>query len=134
MRAGELCRRASSRLASARAIEAGAWPRRPSARHLPGGSITGAPKIRACDIIAELERRRRDVYCGSIAHLGFDGAADLSIAIRTVEFEGAQARFGAGGGVTILSEGADEYRETCTKAARILAAFEAYANGAKART
>ncbi|WP_062222829.1 aminodeoxychorismate synthase component I [Aureimonas sp. D3] len=100
----------------------------------PGGSITGAPKIRACDIIAELEGRRRDVYCGSIAHLGFDGAADLSIAIRTVEFEGAQARFGAGGGVTILSEGADEYRETCTKAARILAAFEAYANGAKART
>jgi para-aminobenzoate synthetase component 1 len=93
----------------------------------PGGSITGAPKIRACDIITELEDRRRDVYCGAIAHLGFDGAADLSIAIRTVEFEGKRARFGAGGGVTILSEGAAEYRETLTKAQRILDAFAAYA-------
>ena len=98
----------------------------------PGGSITGAPKIRACDIISELEGRRRDVYCGSLAHFGFDGAADLSIAIRTVEFEGTRARFGAGGGVTILSEGAAEYEETGAKAARILEAFAAYAKGGAA--
>ncbi|WP_062110964.1 aminodeoxychorismate synthase component I [Aureimonas sp. AU40] len=96
----------------------------------PGGSITGAPKIRACDIITELEGRRRDLYCGAIAHLGFDGAADLSIAIRTVEFEAGRARFGAGGGVTILSEGEAEFRETATKAQRILDAFAAYAAGA----
>lgn len=98
----------------------------------PGGSITGAPKIRACDIISELETRRRDVYCGSLAHFGFDGAADLSIAIRTVEFEAGVARFGAGGGVTILSEGGAEYEETAAKAARILAAFAAYASGGEA--
>lgn len=93
----------------------------------PGGSITGAPKIRACEVIADLEGRRRGIYCGSIAALGFNGAADLSIAIRTAEFEGGQARFGVGGGVTILSEGAEEYRETETKAARIEAAFARFA-------
>ncbi|RIX97948.1 anthranilate synthase component I family protein [Aureimonas flava] len=90
----------------------------------PGGSITGAPKIRATDIVAAVEGAPRGLYCGSVAALSFCGAADLSIAIRTLEFAGDAVSFGTGGGVTILSEGAAEWEETCTKAARILAAFE----------
>ncbi|MBB3997407.1 anthranilate synthase component I family protein [Aureimonas pseudogalii] len=93
------------------------------AASFPGGSITGAPKIRAIDVITEHEERSRSLYCGSIAALSFTGDADLSIAIRTVEFAGNRVVFGTGGGVTVLSNGADEYRETETKAARILAAF-----------
>ncbi|MBT9291923.1 aminodeoxychorismate synthase component I [Prosthecodimorpha staleyi] len=89
----------------------------------PGGSITGAPKIRAMEIITELERHARGVYCGAIGWLGFDGAMDLNIAIRTVTFRGGEAVFHAGGGVTLLSDPAAEYEETLVKAARIFAAF-----------
>lgn len=91
----------------------------------PGGSITGAPKIRATDIVAAIEGAPRGLYCGSVAALSFCGAADLSIAIRTLEFEGNTVSFGAGGGVTVLSDGPGEWAETETKAARILAAFGA---------
>lgn len=89
----------------------------------PGGSITGAPKIRAMEIITELERWARGVYCGSIGWLGFDGALDLNIAIRTVTLRGGEAVFHAGGGITLLSDPAAEYDETLTKAARIFEAF-----------
>ncbi len=89
----------------------------------PGGSITGAPKPRAMEIIAELEGRVRGIFCGSIGYLGFDGWADLNIAIRTVAFAGGRAEFQAGGGITALSDPAQEYDETLTKAARIFAAF-----------
>ncbi|KQQ90331.1 anthranilate synthase component I family protein [Aureimonas sp. Leaf324] len=91
----------------------------------PGGSITGAPKIRATDIVAAIEGAPRGLYCGSVAALSFCGAADLSIAIRTLEFERGAVSFGTGGGVTILSDGPAEWAETETKAARILEAFEA---------
>ncbi|MBB3937148.1 anthranilate synthase component I family protein [Aureimonas phyllosphaerae] len=91
----------------------------------PGGSITGAPKIRATDIVATIEGAPRGLYCGSVAALSFCGAADLSISIRTLEFEPGTVSFGTGGGVTILSDGPAEWAETETKAARILAAFEA---------
>ncbi|WP_279482866.1 anthranilate synthase component I family protein [Aureimonas sp. SK2] len=91
----------------------------------PGGSITGAPKIRATDIVATIEGAPRGLYCGSVAALSFCGAADLSIAIRTLEFEGNAVSFGTGGGVTVLSDGPAEWAETETKAARILAAFGA---------
>ncbi|WP_062210547.1 anthranilate synthase component I family protein [Aureimonas sp. AU12] len=89
----------------------------------PGGSITGAPKIEAMMVIAREEGRLRGLYCGSVAAFSATGNADLSIAIRTVTFEAGTVRFAAGGGVTVLSEGAAEYRETQTKAERILAAF-----------
>ncbi|MEF2549649.1 aminodeoxychorismate synthase component I [Aurantimonas sp. E1-2-R+4] len=90
----------------------------------PGGSITGAPKIRAMDIITEIEKTARGPYCGAIGYLGFDGAMDLNIAIRTVSFADGKARLAAGGGITVLSDPAAEYEETFTKATRVLAAFE----------
>lgn len=90
----------------------------------PGGSITGAPKLRAMDIITEIEGDARELYCGAIGAIGFDGAMDTSIAIRTVFMDGAQAVLQAGGGVTLLSEPASEYEETLTKAEKVFAAFE----------
>ncbi|MHC2019865.1 aminodeoxychorismate synthase component I [Methylobacterium sp. CM6247] len=90
----------------------------------PGGSITGAPKLRAMDIITEIEGDARELYCGAIGALGFDGSLDTSIAIRTVFMDGARAVLQAGGGVTLLSDPAAEYEETLTKAARVFAAFE----------
>ncbi|MEN3792737.1 aminodeoxychorismate synthase component I [Fulvimarina sp. MAC3] len=90
----------------------------------PGGSITGAPKIRAMDIITEIETSRRGPYCGSIGYIGFDGTMDLNIAIRTVTFEDGKARLAAGGGITVLSDPKAEYEETFTKATRVFAAFE----------
>ncbi len=95
------------------------------AASFPGGSITGAPKVRAMEIIAELERDGRDVYCGSIGYLGFDGAMDLNIAIRTVVLDGETAVLQAGGGITLLSDPDSEYEETMTKAARVFDAFAA---------
>ncbi|MCA8881244.1 MAG: aminodeoxychorismate synthase component I [Rhodobacteraceae bacterium] len=91
----------------------------------PGGSITGAPKIRAMDIITELERSARGVYCGSIGYIGFDGNMDLNIAIRTATIGAGQAVVQAGGGITLLSDPAAEYVETLTKAERLFAAFAA---------
>lgn len=89
----------------------------------PGGSITGAPKIRAMEIITELEKVERGVYCGSIGYLGFNGAADLNIAIRTVTFAGDEAIVFGGGGITALSDPAAEYDETIVKASRVLQTF-----------
>ncbi len=82
----------------------------------PGGSITGAPKIRAMQIIEELEGLRRHVYCGAIGYLGFDGTMDLNIAIRTIIVANGQAYFHAGGGIVADSQPDDEYDETLHKA------------------
>ncbi|GLS23766.1 aminodeoxychorismate synthase, component I [Labrys miyagiensis] len=90
----------------------------------PGGSITGAPKIRAMEIIGELEREPRGIYCGAIGWIGFDGAADLNIAIRTLTFDGRDLHVRAGGGITLLSDPAGEYEETLAKAERLLGAFD----------
>ena len=86
----------------------------------PGGSITGAPKIRAMEIITALEDLPRGVYCGSIGYIGFDGAMDTNIAIRTVTFRDGMAHVSVGGGITILSDPASEYEETLHKASAIL--------------
>ncbi|MPZ45534.1 MAG: aminodeoxychorismate synthase component I [Betaproteobacteria bacterium] len=86
----------------------------------PGGSITGAPKVRAMQIIEELEPHRRGVYCGSIGYIGYDGAMDSNIAIRTLVYRSGYARFWAGGGIVADSVGADEYQETLDKAAPFL--------------
>jgi para-aminobenzoate synthetase component 1 len=89
----------------------------------PGGSITGAPKIRAMQIIHDLEPDPRGVYCGSVMHFGYDGSLNSSIAIRTLVVEDGVASIQAGGGITLLSEPAAEYAEALTKAERMLQAF-----------
>lgn len=86
----------------------------------PGGSITGAPKVRAMQIIEELEPHRRGLYCGSIGYIGHDGAMDTNIAIRTLVHRNGAARFWAGGGIVADSVMAQEYQETFDKAAPFL--------------
>lgn len=89
----------------------------------PGGSITGAPKIRAMEVIAELEGQARGVYCGSIGYLGFNKTSDFNIAIRTALFSGGRAFMQGGGGITARSEPASEYEESLTKISRLMEAF-----------
>ena len=89
----------------------------------PGGSITGAPKLRAMEIITELEGHARGVYCGSIGWIGFSGDADFNIAIRTATIANGKAVFQAGGGITALSDPQGEYEETLTKARAVFEAF-----------
>jgi para-aminobenzoate synthetase component 1 len=91
----------------------------------PGGSVTGAPKIRAMEIITEIERDERGIYCGAIGYFGFNGEADTNIAIRTVLLGQSHAAFQAGGGITALSDPELEYLETLSKADRIFRAFDA---------
>jgi len=89
----------------------------------PGGSITGAPKIRAMEVIAELEPHRRGPYCGSMGYIGFDASMMMNIAIRTVAMNAQQAVFHAGGGIVTDSEPAAEYAECLAKARAIFTAF-----------
>jgi para-aminobenzoate synthetase component I len=89
----------------------------------PGGSITGAPKIRAMEIIAELEPTARGPYCGSIGWLGFDGWMDTSVTIRTYAVRGRTVAFQAGGGIVADSEPAAEYEETLDKARALIEAL-----------
>jgi para-aminobenzoate synthetase component I len=90
----------------------------------PGGSITGAPKLRAMEIVEELEPHRRGVYCGSIGYIGYDGAMDTNIAIRTAVYAGGRVHFYAGGGIVADSRVEDEYQETFDKAAALLKFLE----------
>lgn len=91
----------------------------------PGGSITGAPKVRAMEIITELERHARGPYCGAIGYIGFDGTMDTNIVIRTASFRGGSCVVQAGGGIVTASRPAAEYDETLDKARAIFAAFGA---------
>ncbi|MBS4685725.1 aminodeoxychorismate synthase component I [Aeromonas sobria] len=86
----------------------------------PGGSITGAPKIRAMAIIEELEPQRRNAYCGSIGYLSQHGRIDTSICIRTLIAEAGRLHCWAGGGIIADSDADSEYQETYDKVARIL--------------
>lgn len=90
----------------------------------PGGSITGAPKLRSMEIIEELEPHRRSVYCGSIAHIGFDGNMDSNICIRTLIKHGNKLYFHAGGGIVWDSQVDAEYKECFDKAAAMLKLFK----------
>lgn len=91
----------------------------------PGGSITGAPKIRAQEIIEELETHSRGPYCGALGYIGFDGAMDTNILIRTLVIEGDRLHFNVGGGVVADSDPAAEYLETLDKAEGIFKSFAA---------
>lgn len=86
----------------------------------PGGSVTGAPKLRAMQIIRELEPHPREVYCGVIGYIGFDGAMDTNIAIRTMVHKDGNIRFWAGGGIVYDSVMEQEYAETLHKAKAML--------------
>jgi len=88
----------------------------------PGGSVTGAPKIRAMQIIAELEPVARGAYCGSIGYWGFDGTADWNLLIRTITAAGGFWQIPVGGGIVADSQPADEYDETMAKAEGLLRA------------
>ncbi|MFG1349030.1 aminodeoxychorismate synthase component I [Xanthobacter autotrophicus] len=88
----------------------------------PGGSITGAPKIRAMEIIHELEPVPRGVYCGSVCWIGFDGAMDSSIVIRTITRAGETLLAQAGGGIVADSDPVDEYEESLVKLSPMLRA------------
>lgn len=90
----------------------------------PGGSITGAPKVRAMEIIDELEPQRRNAWCGSIGYLSFCGNMDTSITIRTLTAWQGQLYCSAGGGIVADSEEAAEYQETFDKVNRILHQLE----------
>lgn len=90
---------------------------------LPGGSITGAPKIRAMEIIDELEGIKREVYCGAIGYFGFNQVSDFNIPIRTIQKEGKSIRFNAGGGVLYDSDPEAEYKETLHKVRSFLDCF-----------
>ncbi|MCU7915520.1 MAG: aminodeoxychorismate synthase component I [Candidatus Thiodiazotropha sp. (ex Gloverina cf. vestifex)] len=89
----------------------------------PGGSITGAPKLRAMEIIEELEDCRRGIYCGSIGYIGFDGGMDTNIVIRTITVRDGNLEFWAGGGIVSDSKEAAEYQETLDKSSAIFEAF-----------
>ncbi|HEX8311144.1 MAG TPA: aminodeoxychorismate synthase component I [Chthoniobacteraceae bacterium] len=104
---------------------------RPEVDHLaalracfPGGSITGAPKKRAREIIAELEPSARGLYTGALGWFGFNGESQFSIAIRTVVMEGGKAHFHVGAGIVADSSPSREWQETLDKAAGILLAAE----------
>ncbi|MCL4515753.1 MAG: aminodeoxychorismate synthase component I [Firmicutes bacterium] len=90
----------------------------------PGGSITGAPKIRSMEIIEELEPTRRNIYTGSIGYLGFDGDADLNIVIRTIMIKDHKAYFQVGGGIVADSVPEKEYQETLDKAKALIRALK----------
>ncbi len=137
---GRVCRTGSVRVAAARRLEA-----HPTVYHtvaevtgmlrddcdaidalaasFPAGSVTGVPKIRAIEIIDELEPVARGAYCGAIGHLGLDGDATFSVAIRTLQLTGARATLYVGGGIVVESDPAAEYAETLAKARGILAAL-----------
>jgi len=86
----------------------------------PGGSITGAPKIRAMQIIESLEIKRRAIYCGSIGYIGFDGQMDTNIAIRTLIYKAGEVSFSVGGGIVYDSQMHAEYQETLDKASGLI--------------
>jgi para-aminobenzoate synthetase component 1 len=91
----------------------------------PGGSVTGCPKIRAMEIIEELEPVRRGVYCGAIGYLSFTGAMDTNIVIRTLVLRDGRMHLQVGGAVTYDSDPEAEYAETLAKGRALLGALGA---------
>jgi len=95
----------------------------------PAGTVSGAPKVRAMEIIAELENRRRGVYAGAVGYLDFAGNLDFCITIRTVLIENGRAYVQAGAGIVADSNPTAEYEETKDKARAVLRALELAQNG-----
>jgi para-aminobenzoate synthetase component 1 len=99
----------------------------------PGGSITGAPKVRSMEIIEELEPTRRGVYTGAIGYLCFSGDMDVNIVIRTLVIKGKTAYFQVGGGIVADSDPEAEYQETIDKGQALAAALAAEAGAEEIR-
>ena len=91
---------------------------------LPAGTLSGAPKLRACQIIDSLEKSRRGLYGGAVGYIDFTGNLDLCIAIRVAYKAGGKVYVRSGGGVVADSRPDAEYRETVNKAAAVLRALE----------
>jgi para-aminobenzoate synthetase component I len=96
---------------------------------IPGGSISGAPKHRACEIISAVEGVSRGCYCGSLGYIGFDGTADFNLLIRTLVVAPGSIAFAAGGGITAASDPAAEYAESLAKAEGMLRVLDALGGG-----
>jgi anthranilate synthase component 1 len=90
----------------------------------PAGTVSGAPKIRAMEIIAELEGVRRGIYAGCAGYVGFNGDMDTCISLRTMVVQNGVAYVQAGGGVVADSDPTAEYQESCNKAAALLRAID----------
>jgi para-aminobenzoate synthetase component 1 len=97
---------------------------------IPGGSISGAPKHRACEVISAVEGVTRGCYCGSLGYVGFDGTADFNLLIRTLVIAADSITFAAGGGITAASDPAAEYAESLHKAEGMLRVLDALGLGA----
>jgi len=100
---------------------------------LPGGSVTGAPKRRAVQILKKLEAEPRGFYTGAVGYFGFDGTARFAMGIRMAEIEGDWVRCGVGSGITAGSDPEAEYEETKAKARVMVEAMAAYLGSRKAR-
>ncbi|MDE3228905.1 MAG: anthranilate synthase component I family protein, partial [Chloroflexota bacterium] len=98
----------------------------------PAGTVSGAPKIRAMQIIAELEGQRRGVYAGAVGYIGFDGALDTCIAIRTLVMKDGVAYAQAGGGIVADSAPEAEFQETENKLGALMRALDLAESGAAA--
>ena len=96
---------------------------------IPGGSVTGAPKRRACEIISEQEGVARGAYCGCLGYLGLDGSADFNLLIRTFVAGSGLISFSAGGGITAASDPAEEHAESLHKAEGMLRVLDALGIG-----
>ncbi|MCX8667049.1 anthranilate synthase component I family protein [Acetobacteraceae bacterium B3987] len=93
---------------------------------IPPGSVTGAPKYRAMEIIDEVETSARGAYCGTLFRLGWDGAMDSAVIIRSISATADHLKVGAGGGITYPSHPEREYEEMCLKAAPLLKVLHSY--------
>jgi anthranilate synthase component I len=98
-------------------------PGRAIAAVFPGGTITGCPKVRCMEILADLEREPRDAYTGSLGYLGIDGSMDLNILIRTLTVRGGEIGFRTGAGIVADSDPEAELMETRAKARGVLRAL-----------
>jgi anthranilate synthase component 1 len=97
----------------------------------PAGTVSGAPKVRAMEIIEELEPVRRGIYAGAVGHFDYHGNLDLAIAIRTLVYANGRAYWGVGAGIVADSDPAEEWEETMNKGRALWLAVQRAERGAR---